>query len=123
MVDKPVTDSDLLVLVCGQVTLDRLRRKVLAGNKTIVLTTAQFALLEFLMLNQGTVVSVEDIRARVWGKAKVDSGAVTVMIHRLRHRLGTAGRIIVAGYGAGYAARAGGKDARWKEANPRAARA
>jgi DNA-binding response OmpR family regulator len=106
MVDKPITNSDVLVLVCGQVTLDRLRRKVLAGNKSVILTQRQFTVLEFLMLNQGKVLSVESIRAHAWAKEKVSLGAVRIALHRLRPRLGAAGRIIQSKYGDGYIAEA-----------------
>jgi DNA-binding response OmpR family regulator len=106
---KPVANSVLLArvraamrratsplgqrLTAGDVTVDRLTRRVEAEGREIPLTPREFALLEFLMLRRGEVLSREELLAHVW-KMDFDPGSnlVDVQVTRLRHKLARAPR-------------------------------
>lgn len=83
--------------------LDLLTHKVTRGNKEIVLTTKEYALLEYLMRNAGTVVTRTMISEHVWDinfdtftntidvyinylRNKVDRGYKKKLIHTIRGR-------------------------------------
>lgn len=54
------------VLNIADLNLDRVRRRVERGGRAIELTTKEFSLLEFLMLNAGRKVSRAEILEQVW---------------------------------------------------------
>lgn len=54
------------VLNIGDLNLDRVRRQVQRAGRVIELTTKEFALLEFLMLNAGRRVTRTEILEHVW---------------------------------------------------------
>lgn len=62
--DHPGHDNGLRV---HDLELDPRTRLVTRGARTIELTRTEFALLELLMRNAGTVLSRDTIRERVWG--------------------------------------------------------
>ena len=76
-------------LQLGAVTLDPAARAVLRDGVDVVLSQREFDLLHVLMLNQGRVLSREQLQQRLykWGE-EVDSNAVDVHIHHLRRKLG-----------------------------------
>ncbi|NCZ90226.1 MAG: DNA-binding response regulator [Actinobacteria bacterium] len=80
------------VLRCAGLTVDRDRHLVTMDNETIELSPTEFRLLEYLIENQGRVLSREQILDAVWG-IDFDSGTTVVetFISYLRRKLGPNG--------------------------------
>jgi two-component system, OmpR family, response regulator len=76
------------VLSVGDLTLDRLTRKVERSGTPIELRPREFALLECLMKQPGRVMSKTMIVSHVWDYS-FDTGtnAVDVLVHRLREKI------------------------------------
>jgi len=69
-------------------TLDTASHAVARGGKPIPLTAKEYALLEFLVLNQGCVVGRERIAQHVWNESFDPlSNVIDVYIRRLRAKL------------------------------------
>jgi len=91
------------VLTVGQLTLDRERHLVLAGDDNIVLTHMEFELLSFLMVHTGKAVTREVLLDDVWGLGFAgDTRTVDVHIRSLRQKLGACGDMILTVRGVGY---------------------
>jgi len=89
--------------------LDTASREVRRGRRAIRLTTKEYALLEFLMLHAGEVVSRESISEHVWDESfDPFSNLIEVYIQRLRKKIdeGEAVKLIQTRRGAGYILRA-----------------
>ena len=72
----------------GNLVLDPITRHVRRGNRDVVLTKREFALLEYLMKNAGREVTREQITEHVWGKdAEPSTNVVDVYINYLRKKL------------------------------------
>ena len=93
-------------MTCGDIAIDPRRREVSVAGSPLRLTRTEFNLLYYLMLNQGTVLSVSDIISNIWGfDSEVSEDAVMVSISRLRHKVEpdpAHPRYIVTTPGAGY---------------------
>ena len=77
------------VLVDGDLTIDRDRRRVtLAGTET-ALTGREFDLLTFLVSRPGVAFSRDDLLQQVWGWSFGDTSTVTVHVRRLREKVET----------------------------------
>jgi DNA-binding response OmpR family regulator len=75
-------------LTAGDVVLDLRRRRVERAGKMIDLSAKEFALLEFLMRNEGRVVTRTQILDHVWGyDYSPDSNLVDVYVTYLRRKL------------------------------------
>lgn len=91
------------VLQIADLTFDRDALVVHRGGREIELTSLEYALLEFLMMEHGKVVSRARIRQNVWGtaadpltnivdvyirrlRAKIDEGAEVQLINTIRGR-------------------------------------
>jgi two-component system OmpR family response regulator len=75
-------------VVVGDLTLDRLTRKVERAGRAIELRAREFAVLELLMRNAGKVVSKTMILSQVWGYSfDPGSNVVDVVIFRLREKI------------------------------------
>lgn len=98
------------VFTVRDVTLDTGLRRAYRGGRTIPLTAKEFAVLEYLMRNAGTVVSVSDLIDHAWD-TNIDrySNVVQTYIRYLRKKLdppGSAGaEFIETRRGAGYLVR------------------
>jgi DNA-binding response OmpR family regulator len=94
------------VLRCGDLTLDPASREVRRGSALVPLTAREFALLEYLMRQAGSVVSKADLLAHVWESADeiADLNIVEVYVGYLRKKIdGPFGRQAVQTVrGAGY---------------------
>ena len=80
-------------LSVGNVLLDPLTRRVYRGNRELVLTQREFALLEYFMKNVGQPLSRAQIAEEVWRQTPVDGGEtniVDVYVAYLRKKLDTA---------------------------------
>ena len=90
-------------LAVGDLELDMLTHKVKRAGKEIVLTTKEYALLEFLMRNAGNIVTRTMISEHVWDinfdtftnvidvyinylRRKIDGNSKNKMIHTIRGR-------------------------------------
>lgn len=91
------------VLRVDDLTLDRASQTVRRGNREIALSAKEYALLEYLMLNNGVVLSREKIEDHIWNfdyeggtnvvdvyisylRKKIDEGEKTKLIHTVRAR-------------------------------------
>ena len=92
-------------LRAGSLELDRLRRSVRRGDRTIPLAPRQFRLLEYLLLNSGRAVSRSELLREVWNLTfDPESNLVDAHISTLRSALERAGeaRLIHTVRGVGY---------------------
>jgi DNA-binding response OmpR family regulator len=78
------------VLVCGDLVIDRVRRRVSRAGRPVALTRKEFGVLEVLLAADGGVVSAEDLLEKVWDEhADPFSNTVSVTVSRLRRKLGS----------------------------------
>ena len=84
--------------------VDTVAQKVLEGGMVVPLTKTEYAILTYLLKNQNSFFSREEICSEVW-KDDVGSNArvVDTNISRLRKKLGETGKYIINRYGMGYA--------------------
>lgn len=76
-------------IICRDITLYIDRKQVYVNGEPIVLTAREYQLLEYLMTNQGRVLTKENILEKIWGldgQFVVDN-AVSVTINRLRKKI------------------------------------
>lgn len=74
-------------LIVGDLLLSRKTRRVFRGADEIELTKREFELLEYLMVNTGTVISREQMLENVWGWSYYNStNSVDVYIRYLREK-------------------------------------
>lgn len=102
--DRDPGTSDGLLQV-ADLTFDRDALVVTRGGKEAELTSLEYALLEFLMLEQGKVVSRARILQNVWGAHEDPlTNVVDVYIRRLRAKIGDrdGARLITTIRGRGY---------------------
>ena len=79
-------------LKLGEITIDNIRHKCLVNDGIINLTYKEHELLKYLMLNEGIVVSREQIMSAVWGESfESETRTVDVHIKTLRKKLGDSG--------------------------------
>ncbi|MFI5839278.1 response regulator transcription factor [Catenuloplanes sp. NPDC051500] len=77
------------VLAVGDLTLDPAQRRVIRGGEEITLTAREFALLEYLMRREGTVVSKTELLDHVWDAAMDTApNVVEVYVGYLRRKIG-----------------------------------
>ena len=103
------------VIVVADLALNTGNHAVTRAGRPLSLTAKEYALLEFLMLNENRVVSREQIAQHVWDESfDPFSNVIDVYIKRLRMKLETGGlkRMIRTRRGEGYmlAAEAGAGD-------------
>lgn len=88
-------------IVWGQLTLDPVAHKISHKGELINLSSKEFSLLHALMVSPGSVLSRQELEEAIYGWGQeVESNAVEVHIHNLRHKLGS--KMIVNVRGAGY---------------------
>ncbi len=76
------------LLTCGEITLDRRTREVTVAGNPVKLTPNELGMLEYLMMNQGMVVRIEDILVNVWGyTTDRDEDVVRATVARLRRKI------------------------------------
>lgn len=100
------------VLSSGALSFDTVSRSVIAAGNPVSLTTKETALLEYLLLHKGRVITLEELIEHVWdSNADTFSNSVRVHMSSLRRKLKTQ-----LGYdpvcnriGEGYVIRDGGK--------------
>ena len=88
LIRRTQSEPQVARLTVGELTLDRLTRRVERRGTPIELRPREFAVLELLMRHAGTVVSKTMILAQVWGYSfDPGSNVVDVVIFRLREKI------------------------------------
>jgi DNA-binding response OmpR family regulator len=83
-------DATTPILVVGDITLDPARFLVSRSDRSLHLTSKEFALLEYLMRHQGEVLSQEHLLEHVWDEmADPFTNTVRVTVSNLRKKLGS----------------------------------
>ena len=90
------------VITCGDISIDTDSFEVTKHKSRIELTSREFQLLQFLMENEGRVLSREKIFDKVWGIEYADIGTVAVNIKNLRSKIDPENRRIITVWGVGY---------------------
>ncbi len=81
--------SKQTVLKYRNITLDLLGHSVMVGERQVELTNREYALLEFLMQNQGRVMTRTAIGERIWeARYDMQTNLIDVYIRKLRQHLG-----------------------------------
>ncbi len=76
-------------ILVGDLELDTASQTVKRGNRAIVLTAKEYALLEFLARNANRVIGRSEIAEHVWDEAfDPFSNLIEVYVNRLRRKLG-----------------------------------
>lgn len=79
------------VIAAGSLTVDILAKTVLLNNISLSLTNKEYSILEYLMLNQGRVISQSELIEHVWdSEADPFSNALKFQLHSLKKKLGKA---------------------------------
>ena len=82
------TGSRSNVYTLADLTVDTLRRTVRRGDAEIALLPKEFAILEYMIRNQGTVLSREQLENQIWNyEYSGNSNNMDVYISRLRKKL------------------------------------
>ncbi|MBO5474815.1 MAG: response regulator transcription factor [Lachnospiraceae bacterium] len=78
-------------LFCGEISVDRVSRRVYAGGQETELTAVEYELLVLLMENQGRTLTRERILEQIWDVkgSYVNDNTLTVTMKRLREKLHT----------------------------------
>jgi len=80
-----------ITLTVGPIRLDRSRRTVQVRRRTVELTAKEYALLEYLLLNRGRVVTRREIAEHVWDEHfDPFSNLIEVYVGRLRQKIDAA---------------------------------
>lgn len=74
-------------LVVGDLEVDVRAREVRLAGQLVALTSLEFELLVFLMLNPRKVFTREELLEHVWGFSSGDTSTVTVHVRRLREKV------------------------------------
>lgn len=97
-------------LAAGDLELDEERHVARVGGQAVDLSAREFALLAYLIRNEGRVVSRRQVLDAVWGaEPDVYSNVVDLYVSYLRRKLGELGRaeLVRTVRGVGYTLRAG----------------
>jgi DNA-binding response OmpR family regulator len=103
---RRVQTSDSMEMEIDDLKLDMRRRRAERGGKAIDLSPKEFQLLEFLMRNQGRVVTRTQILDHLWGyDFATDSNLVDVYVAYIRRKVdkGHSRKLIRTVRGVGYA--------------------
>ena len=83
------------ILKYGRISFDLDDCQAFVGKKRVNLTSTEINLLAAFLKNRGETVSRDELLSAVWGDSyRGTSRTVDTHIHRLRSKLGTAGRLI-----------------------------
>lgn len=78
------------VIECGNVSYDPIAKRVTVDNRPVTLSGRELAVLDYLLHNQGRIVSKQQIEAHIydWGSEDIGSNTIEVHISGLRRKLG-----------------------------------
>lgn len=96
--------SDERVFICGDIMVYSDRKQVFASKDEICLTAREYQLLEYFIINQNQVLTKEMILENLWGLDSefIEENTISVIISRLKKKLGTASEVIRNVFGVGY---------------------
>jgi DNA-binding response OmpR family regulator len=98
---RTIGTEEVDVLSAGDLRLDLKTRRATLHERTVELTSREFALLELLIRHAGQVLSREQVLSQVWGHAiEPGTNVVNVYVNALRRKLGP--EVIETIRGAGY---------------------
>jgi len=77
-------------IMIGAIRLDRKKQRITKGRIEIRLTRTEYAILDFLAANRGSVIPYEEIIDHVWGDSAdfFSAGALKTHIYCIRKKLG-----------------------------------
>jgi len=82
------------VLSAGMIELDTARQQVTLSGEEVTLTAFEYKVLEYLMLNHGTVVSKTELTEHLYDQDyERDSNVLEVFVRRLRKKLDPTGEV------------------------------
>lgn len=82
------TQNEAQKLEYKNIKIDRTRSQIICKDKVIILSKNEFLMLEYLLKNQGKIVSREEIMSYLWESDEfVDDNTLTVNVSRLRSKL------------------------------------
>ena len=85
---RPSGNEKVNILSAGSLKLDLRSHKAMREGREIELSSKEFAILEFLMRNKGTILDRESIREHVWSwDYEGESNVVDVYIRFLRKKI------------------------------------
>ena len=88
LIRRATQSTEPTKLTCGELSIDLLTREVTRLGQRIELQAREFALLEYLMRNQGRVVTKTMILEHVWDYSfDPQTNVVDVLVHRLRSKV------------------------------------
>ena len=92
------------VFTCGKIMLYSERKQVFVGKDEISLTVREYQLLEYFIVNQNQVLTREMILENLWGLDSefIEANTISVIISRLKKKLGAASDVIRNVFGMGY---------------------
>lgn len=76
------------VISADGLVIDTDKRRLYVDGKLTELTGSEWALLSYLLQNQGRVISTHSLAKTVWGSSYVEGSAIRMCIRRLRNKLG-----------------------------------
>jgi len=77
------------VIEASGILLDTAAHEVIVNGKTVELTTTEYRILEYMMMNPNRVLTRDMVEEHIWKIEKThQSNAVDVFIGKLRHKLG-----------------------------------
>lgn len=72
------------------------KRSVTRSNKPISLTSKEFDILVYMLLNQGSIVTHTQLQEKIWGISEnTSSNVINVFIHHLRHKVDSEGEKVL----------------------------
>lgn len=84
----------------GEVVVNPVTRQVMVGDRQVILSSREWAILDALVARPGAILSRPQLEERLYGwSGDVESNAVEVYIHGLRKKLGTHFVVNVRGVG------------------------
>lgn len=90
------------VIRCGKIEIHRDTYTVFKSGEKIPLSTREFQVIQYMMENEGKVLSRDKIFDAVWGGGYGDIGTVAVNIKNLRDKIDPEGDYIKTVWGVGY---------------------
>ncbi len=96
----PVNEAN--VVRCGDIEIHRDTYSAFKAGEKIPVSAREFQLLQYMMENEGKVLSRDRIFEAVWGTEYGDPGTVAVNIKNLRDKIDVEGKYIKTVWGVGY---------------------
>lgn len=86
--------TDILTLDTLEVNISK--RMVTRSKKSISLTSKEFDILVYMLLNQGSIITHTQLQDKIWGMSEnTSSNIINVFIHHLRHKIDIEGEHVL----------------------------